>query len=79
MRTQPYIYQKKKKNEMLLSIVTSLLLDSFGEISKIKHLCLPSIGAGLDVLRVDLHLSHIAATRLLKIGPQPKKKFHQME
>ena len=57
----------------------SPLLDSFGEICKIQHLCLPSIRAGLDVLGVDLHLSHIAATRLLKIGPQPTKKVHQSE
>ena len=69
------------KSNVIIYSDHSPLLDSFGEIGKIKHLCLPSIGAGLDVLRVDLHLSHIAATRLLEIGPQPTctKKFHRME
>ena len=42
------------------------ILDAFGEVREVEHLGLVGISTGLDVLGVDLHLCHVATTRLLK-------------
>ena len=42
------------------------VLDTFSEVSEVEHLGLVGVSTGLNVLGVDLHLSHVATTRLLK-------------